>query len=168
MLVAIIVLLVKGCVWGFVTQTIIENKGYYENWFWWGFFFGLIAVLVALSKPESRAYSSSNTRYLSGVANTYSAERKRRNANREVDGSGWKCHYCNRVNHFYTGTCACGKTKEDTLAFEAAQIQQLNQVENRTEDSLDKIKKLKDLLDMGALTQEEFDAKKKELLKEVL
>ena len=31
MLVAIIVLLVKGCVWGFVTQTIIENKGYYEN-----------------------------------------------------------------------------------------------------------------------------------------
>ena len=44
----------------------------------------------------------------------------------------------------------------------------MNQVENRTEDSLDKIKKLKDLLDMGALTQEEFDAKKKELLKEVL
>ena len=78
MLVAIIVLLVKGCVWGFVTQTIIENKGYYENWFWWGFFFGLIAVLIALSKPESRAYSSSNTRYLSGVANTYSAERERK------------------------------------------------------------------------------------------
>ena len=41
-------------------------------------------------------------------------------------------------------------------------------MENRTEDSLDKIKKLKELLDMGALTQEEFDAKKKELLKEVL
>jgi hypothetical protein len=32
------------------------------------------------------------------------------------------------------------------------------------EDNLDKIKKLKELLDMGAITQEEFDEKKKELL----
>jgi hypothetical protein len=32
------------------------------------------------------------------------------------------------------------------------------------EDNLDKIKKLKELLDIGAITQEEFDEKKKELL----
>ena len=31
-------------------------------------------------------------------------------------------------------------------------------------DPLDKIKKLKGLLDIGAITQEEFDAKKKQLL----
>ena len=35
---------------------------------------------------------------------------------------------------------------------------------NPKEDNLDKIKKLKELLDMGAITQEEFDAKKKSLL----
>ena len=113
MLVAIIIWLIRGCVWGFATQAIIENKGYYENWFWWGFFFGIIAVLVALSKPESRAYSSANTRYLSGVADTFSAERDKGNMSRVVDGSGWKCHFCNRVNNSYTGTCACGKTKEE-------------------------------------------------------
>lgn len=32
------------------------------------------------------------------------------------------------------------------------------------DDNFDKIKKLKELLDMGAITQEEFDEKKKELL----
>ena len=31
-------------------------------------------------------------------------------------------------------------------------------------DSADEIKKFKELLDMGAITQEEFDAKKKQLL----
>lgn len=36
--------------------------------------------------------------------------------------------------------------------------------EAQADDSIDKVKKLKDLLDMGVLTQEEFDAKKRELL----
>ena len=34
----------------------------------------------------------------------------------------------------------------------------------QSDDSIEKVKKLKELLDMGALTQEEFDAKKRELL----
>ena len=33
-----------------------------------------------------------------------------------------------------------------------------------TEDHIEQIKKFKELLDIGAITQEEFDAKKKELL----
>ena len=37
-------------------------------------------------------------------------------------------------------------------------------VDNKTSSSIDEIKKMKELLDAGALTQEEFDAKKKELL----
>ncbi len=36
--------------------------------------------------------------------------------------------------------------------------------ESNTNSSLDEIKKLKELLDCGAITQEEFDSKKKELL----
>ena len=35
---------------------------------------------------------------------------------------------------------------------------------NDNDDSADKIKKFKDLLDSGAITQEEYDAKKKDLL----
>ena len=71
MLIAIIILIIQGLVFGFATQSIIENKGYYENWFWCGFFFGILAVLVALSKPESRAYDSSNVDYLTCVADTF-------------------------------------------------------------------------------------------------
>ena len=41
-----------GSIWGRVTRNIIRNKGYKENWFWWGFFFGFMAVIVALTKPD--------------------------------------------------------------------------------------------------------------------
>ena len=52
MLIALISWIITGSIFGFATNAIIRNKGYQENWFWWGFFFGLIAMLVALSKPE--------------------------------------------------------------------------------------------------------------------
>lgn len=45
-------------------------------------------------------------------------------------------------------------------------IQQAMQ-SNSTESVTDKLKNLKELLDLGALTQEEFDIKKKELLKQI-
>lgn len=47
-------------------------------------------------------------------------------------------------------------------------LQKSNNLENQASainDNFEKIKKLKELLDMGAITQEEFDSKKKELLK---
>ena len=55
MFLAIAVIIVQGIIFGIATNAIISNKGYDENWFWWGFFFGLIAMLVALSKPEYKA-----------------------------------------------------------------------------------------------------------------
>ena len=45
-------------------------------------------------------------------------------------------------------------------------IQQSMNPQNN-ESISDKLKKLKELLDMGALTQDEFDTKKKELLKQI-
>lgn len=47
-------------IWGVVTNKVIENKGYSENWFWWGFFFGLIALIVALTKPDVKNTQSGN------------------------------------------------------------------------------------------------------------
>lgn len=52
MLIALISWIITGSIFGFATNAIIKNKGYRENWFWWGFFFGFIAMLVAMSKPE--------------------------------------------------------------------------------------------------------------------
>ena len=38
-------LLIYSIIWGVVCKKVIENKGYEENWFWWGFFFGIFAFL---------------------------------------------------------------------------------------------------------------------------
>lgn len=42
-----------GCIWGWGVNKVVKNKGYDENWFWWGFFFGIIALIVALTKPQN-------------------------------------------------------------------------------------------------------------------
>ena len=46
----IVAVIAWALIWGFATRTVIYNKGYSDNWFWWGFFFGFIAFIVALSK----------------------------------------------------------------------------------------------------------------------
>lgn len=63
-IVYIISAMIWGVVWGMVTNKIIENKGYNENWFWWGFFFSWIAAIVAATKPQINEsyYSGERTR----------------------------------------------------------------------------------------------------------
>ena len=51
---ALIGFIIWGVVWGYATKAVINNKGYDDNWFWWGFFFGFIALIVAVAKPENR------------------------------------------------------------------------------------------------------------------
>ena len=49
--------IIWGVVWGYATKAVINNKGYDDNWLWWGFFFGFIALIVAATKPENRKQS---------------------------------------------------------------------------------------------------------------
>lgn len=74
---------------GFITQYIIKNKGYTTNWFWWGFFFGAIAVVVAMSRPKVCSIGSSK-------------------------GKWWRCS-CGRMNP-YMVRCNCGKTQGEVAA----------------------------------------------------
>ena len=46
----LIIYCIQGSIWGWAVNKIVENKDYRENWFWWGFFFGIIALIVALTK----------------------------------------------------------------------------------------------------------------------
>lgn len=39
---------------------ILKNKGYNDNWFWWGFFFGFIAALVAATKTNQEMIKAAN------------------------------------------------------------------------------------------------------------
>ena len=59
--------LIYGLAFGFVTKIVIKNKGYPEGkWFWWGFFFGVFALIVACTKPANVNASGQ----MSAVANS--------------------------------------------------------------------------------------------------
>ena len=141
-LIYLIIIGIVGSVFGIATQNIIDNKGYDEKWFWWGFFFGFLAVLVALSKPENHAYQSSNPAWMQPSSNTRDED--------VLKQGGWKCT-CGRVNPSYTGTCACGKRKGERPSVQK-------------DNKFDEVKKYKELLDSGIITEEEFNKKKTELL----
>ena len=103
-----------------------------------------------------------------------------------MQGDGWRCT-CGRKNANYTGTCACGRTKDGRNPAAEARLRKMEQEEalkrqaeeqNRKEETelknaqpepnkfenLKLLKEYKNLLDSGVITQEEFDKKKAELL----
>ena len=86
-----------GLFWGFMTRSVIRSKEYTDDtgWFWYGFFFHVIAFTAALCKEEK-------------VAPRYKM-------NYEIDeeileSGGWKCS-CGRVNSHYVTACVCGQSK---------------------------------------------------------
>lgn len=125
----IIFSLIMACIYGFVTSSISESKGY-EGGFAWGFWLGIIGIIVVACKPINYAYLKDKIK--------------------SIDDEDWTCSNCGQLNDGFASECVkCGlkkpKQPKETL-------------------EIDEIMKLKQLLDAGAITQEEFDAKKKELL----
>lgn len=69
---------------------------------------------------------------------------------------------CGKINAVYTGTCSCGRTKQETQN-EAKMCEHANKYD-QVSGIADELKKFKELLDSGAITQEEFNLKKKQIL----
>ena len=104
--------IVQGIIWGWATNKIVENKGYNENWFWWGFFFGLIALIVALTKPDINGQQqTAYTPMYGNVSNNSSTLFREK---RVASGTEWTCAYCHRINQAFVGTCACGHSKSES------------------------------------------------------
>lgn len=192
MLFYILVCIISSIIWGIATNKVIENKGYNENWFWWGFFLWFIGLIVALTKPEYRPYEGNNynTEHLT---HTVIDPRTIGETDRKMilmDG-GWECSYCHHLNQSYVTSCACGKDKAASEMHkielqkqlqeyreqrkkakeseqQKANPQEVSQQSESSKKELDKIevlKKYKELLDMGAISQEEYETKKQALLK---
>lgn len=166
--------IVWGIVWGKACNKVLENKGYHEDWFWWGFWFGFIPFIIVLTKPDANygGYAQVD-RY--GNVNSYgnsvlSQMAKERTEAEIMRNGGWKCSNCGRTNAGYVGSCACGWTKYQSEAklIEAKKSaeENANKEQNAVSQEMEKIevlKKYKELLDMGAISQEEFDKKKSSL-----
>lgn len=100
----IVLLYLLSCVmWGVLTAKVISDKGYQKNWFWWGFFFGFIALVVAIIKPVYNPSIFSKT--LQAQKN---AKEKVILNQSLLENGGWKCT-CGRVNAKYVTTCPCGQ-----------------------------------------------------------
>lgn len=134
-----------GILWGFATNYVIKEKGYDEEWFWLGFFFQLMAFVVAWVKlPYDQTAEGQR------VKKQISEIRQRDT----LQSGGWKCT-CGRLNAAYVTSCTCGKTK----------IQSEIELESASADAqAEKLRNYKELLDSGIITQEDFDAKKKQIL----
>jgi len=96
MIILFLALIWQCTFWGSVTRKVLENKGYSEDWFFWGFFFGIIAFALAVSKPDCpRKQAGTNDQYYKEL----------------LAEGGWGCEKCGRANPAYTGTCSCGNHK---------------------------------------------------------
>ena len=52
-IIAVCVFLVQGLIFGFITRAIADSKGY-DGGFWWGFFLGLLGLIVVAVRPNQR------------------------------------------------------------------------------------------------------------------
>lgn len=90
-----------SCLWGFLTNKVIRDKGYSTNWFLWGFFFGVIALFVALLRP-AHEYETWDE---------YQSKKQEAELNEKLLAKGgWECQ-CGKVNASYVDTCTCGTTR---------------------------------------------------------
>lgn len=117
-----------SCFWGWAANKIIKDKGYTENWFFWGFFFHFWAVLVAACKrenPAKRDYNGLNINmqyYGPSEYNPYANIQNRVVNNPPQDAFGsasprfaWKCYRCGTFNESYVQMCRCGVTKIENV-----------------------------------------------------
>ena len=159
---------VWAIIWGVAAKAIATNKGYeYEStkWFWLGFFFSFIAVIIIATKPDNNGRSRYNSSSSSGDYSVYET----------VPYNGWKCQNCGRVHQGYESTCICGMKKDGTPYKESLPISAKKQSKSKSQDAekasvvsesekIKILKEYKELLDSNIITQDEFDKKKEQLL----
>ena len=157
-IIGIVLVIIQGIIFGFATQSVIDNKGYYENWFWWGFFFGLIAFVLACAKPQNIRHSP----YQGGGLYQSADDLYKKQI---LNEGGWKCS-CGKVQASYVSSCSCGKSKQEVLYPKANKkpdepkpSSAANEISNAAA-----IKAYKELMDADIISPEEFEAKKKQLL----
>jgi len=177
----LVIILVQACIFGFATQHISESKGY-SSGFAWGFFLGIIGLVVVglkpnlnttyvahepprYAQPAAPAPSANEWLCVCGSRNheslTYCTrcgrERSYTDNNNTVKVP---CPHCGAKNKTTNKVCfACGKpmTEEPVLA----------EAQPQASDAADLLAKLAQLHESGVLTDDEFQQKKAEILSRI-
>ncbi len=143
--------IIEGLICGFVAKKIGENKGY-DNQFWWGFWLGVIGVIVVAVKPDnSNRQVNQYPVYQQSAPQVQTEPQKPKET---IPEGFWKCPNCGKLYSQYTKSCNCGYQRVDSS----------EKKESQENDVMESLKKYKQLLDDGIITEEDFNAKKKQIL----
>lgn len=172
----IIGVIIVSCIFGFITKTMNENKGY-EGGFAWGFWLNLIGVIVVACKPDNRQYSQRE--YQPMYPQAIQPEKTWRCSSCGAENSD-KLNYCLRCRSDRNAVQAekiqcphCGalNNKANSLCFachnsltEKPEQEKPVQKSIPEQEPLSLIKQLADLHSQGILSDQEFETKKAELL----
>ena len=139
---------------GFITKHINENKGY-TGGFAWGFFLGVIGIIVVACRSDNRTYNS---------APANPAIDKFAQSPVQTDGVGWQC-VCGQFNGpalMYCVRCRRGRGESVPAAPSAGSAE-----DAASAQAIEAIRQLSLLHDQGVLTDAEFEQKKAMLLSKV-
>ena len=98
--ISLTVKIIVGCIFGVATKKINESKGYFGG-FAWGFWLGLIGLLIVLFRSDA-PYTNTDSIIISPDQKEYAPA---------PDG-GWTCK-CGRGNANYVTSCVCGVSKSE-------------------------------------------------------
>lgn len=88
---------ILGVIMGKLTNKVLHYKGYYsEDWFWLGFFFSPIPILIAAFKPKVDLETREQQRKIGEEA--------------LLKNNGWRCKKCGTVNVESARACSCCRT----------------------------------------------------------
>ena len=188
---AVAYFVIDALIFGFACSIVEKNKGYNDSgaWFIWGTLFGLIALIVVCAKPvkEKGQNIHTDSQHISNIGIpevTYDGIPRVfycPNCNSTYNSVEMRRLICEDCKQPLIPTTFISDKWQQFSEERKAELRQrmreghglLGQVEAIPEKTVDaapvfspadEIKKYKELLDMGAITQEEFEAKKKQLL----
>lgn len=192
--VAVVVLIgyvIGGIIFGSITAHVARSKGY-DGGFWWGFFLGLIGLLVVGFRPNLNTSTSESSFYVSNYADHTESSISSTNPGSTYDND-WLCecgkHNSNRMNYCVrcrrersmdsklpkvtcphcgaknkSGNTVCYCCDKPLTDHVATSEKKLSEVIDTAAKSIELIEQLSKLHEQGILTDEEFQEKKAKLL----
>lgn len=107
--------LVNGIIFGLITKYVAESKGY-EGGFWWGFFLGLIGLLVVGFRPNKNdtnySYNSIQSNPVSSYTPISQTSKNDIIKDNKKAEKKWICIECNTENYEKSKFCCnCGEPR---------------------------------------------------------
>ncbi|MBR1764857.1 MAG: SHOCT domain-containing protein [Ruminococcus sp.] len=167
-----ILLIVWGLVWGACARQCVLDKGYEDEggkYFAIGFFLGLLGFILAYAKPDmKKQYMDQQFKVMMENQNRMMSGQSAPPRQAAAEG-GWRCT-CGEMNKDYEGSCHnCYKTRAEVKMAEKAkkearEAEKAAPPQTQQASVSDQLRDFKAMLDEGLITEEEYNAKKKQLL----